>query len=90
MMELALCYICWMSKWRNRSRYLADVPQDSVGRGDTQSDSSFIQSNPILTKSRALSRALRFGPCLDHEARENSSVGRSVLHRELESRKQGP
>jgi hypothetical protein len=30
-MELALCYICWMSKWRSRSRYLADVPQDSSG-----------------------------------------------------------
>jgi hypothetical protein len=50
-MELALCYVCWMSKWRNRSKYLADVPQDSVGRGDTQSDPSFIQSDPSLSQN---------------------------------------
>jgi len=50
-MELALRYVCWMSKWRNRSKYLADVPQDSVGRGDTQSDPSFIQTNVAFIQS---------------------------------------
>jgi hypothetical protein len=47
-MELALCYICWMSKWHNRSKYLADVPQDSVGSGDTQSEPSSNGSAPLF------------------------------------------
>jgi hypothetical protein len=30
-MELALCYTCFMAKWRTHSKFLGDIPPDAQG-----------------------------------------------------------